>query len=131
MLVAFARYCVLLGCESVIHADFIPLFVIHVWPPRFPLNGIKKIQTHKRFKRDFFIRTKHNIRIFGIIPFVKLQNVTSTGHENDTAPPKTDKWLSFPSHFSSLVSPFNCCLSVVLQLDTRGLPRKFPCSILS
>ena len=29
-------------CESLIHADFIPLFVIHVWHPHFPLYGIKK-----------------------------------------------------------------------------------------
>ena len=30
------------------------------------------------------------------------------GHENNTAQPKTHKWLSSPSHFSL----FNCCLSV-------------------
>ena len=35
-----------------------------------------KIQTHKRFKRMLFIRTKHNMRILGVIPFTKLQNVT-------------------------------------------------------
>ena len=35
-----------------------------------------KIQTHKMFKRTLFIRTKHNIRIFGVIPFIKLQNDT-------------------------------------------------------
>ena len=28
-----------------------------------------KIQTHKRFKRTLFIRTKHSMRIFGVIPF--------------------------------------------------------------
>ena len=42
----------------------------------------------------------------------------STGQENNTAQPKTDKWFSFPSHFSS----FNCCLSVVLQLDEGDYP---------
>ena len=42
MLVAFVRYCVLLDCKSLVHVDFIPLFVIHVWHPRYPLNGIKK-----------------------------------------------------------------------------------------
>ena len=35
-----------------------------------------KIQIHKRFKRTLFIRTKHNMRIFGVIPFIKLQNDT-------------------------------------------------------
>ena len=33
-----------------------------------------KIQTHKKFKGTLFIRTKHNKRIFGVIPFIKLQN---------------------------------------------------------
>ena len=27
--------------------------------------------------------------------------LASTGQENNTAQPKTDKWFSFPSHFSS------------------------------
>ena len=35
-------FTLFLDCESLIHADFIPLFVIHVWHPHFPLNGIKK-----------------------------------------------------------------------------------------
>ena len=39
MIVAFVRYYVLLDCKSLIHVDFIPLFVIHVWHPRFALNG--------------------------------------------------------------------------------------------
>ena len=34
----------------------------------------KKSKHIKRFKRTLFIRTKHNIRIFGVIPFIKLQN---------------------------------------------------------
>ena len=34
------------------------------------------IQTHKRFKITLFIRTKHNMRIFWVIPFIKLQNNT-------------------------------------------------------
>ena len=32
-----------------------------------------KIQTYKRFKRTLFIRTKHNMRIFRVISFIKLQ----------------------------------------------------------
>ena len=30
MLVAFVRYCILLDCESLMHVDFTPLFVIRV-----------------------------------------------------------------------------------------------------
>ena len=45
MLVAFVRYCLLLDCESLVHVDFIPFFVIHVWHPRFPMNGKKKYLT--------------------------------------------------------------------------------------
>ena len=37
---------------------------------------LKAIQTPQRFKRTLFIRTKHNTRIFGVIPFIKLQNDT-------------------------------------------------------
>ena len=32
----------LVDSESLIRIDFIPLFVIHVGHPHFPLNGIKK-----------------------------------------------------------------------------------------
>ena len=39
----------------------------------FGIRPFIKIQTHKRFKRTFFIRTKHNMRIFGVIPFIKFQ----------------------------------------------------------
>ena len=35
-----------------------------------------KFQTDERFKIMLFIRTKHNTRISGVIPFVKLQNDT-------------------------------------------------------
>ena len=34
------------------------------------------IQTQKTFKRTLFINTKRNTRIFGVIPFNKLQNDT-------------------------------------------------------
>ena len=33
---------------------------------------------HKRSKRTLFIRTRQNIHIFGVIPFVKLQNDTDS-----------------------------------------------------
>ena len=35
-------YCALLNCEYLMHVDLDSLFVIHVWHPRFPLNGLKK-----------------------------------------------------------------------------------------
>ena len=34
------------------------------------------IQAQMGFKRTLFIRTKHNLYIFGVIPFIKLQNHT-------------------------------------------------------
>ena len=43
MLVAYVHYHMLLYCESLIHADFISLFVIHVWHPCFSLNGKKQV----------------------------------------------------------------------------------------
>ena len=33
-------------------------------------------QSHKMFQRTLFIRTKHNMRIFSVISFIKLQNDT-------------------------------------------------------
>ena len=42
MFVACVRYFVLLDCEPLIHVDFLSLFVIHVWYPRFPLNAVEK-----------------------------------------------------------------------------------------
>ena len=35
-----------------------------------------QIQTHERFKGMLFIRTKHNMPIFGVTHFIKLQNDT-------------------------------------------------------
>ena len=37
-----------------------------------------QMQIHKRFKRTLLIRIKPNMRIFGVIPFIKLQNDTYT-----------------------------------------------------
>ena len=34
------------------------------------------IQKHKRFKRTLFSRTKHNMRIFGVSPFMRTLAVT-------------------------------------------------------
>ena len=45
-----------------------------------------RIQTLKRFRITLFIRTKHNMRVFGVIPFTKLQNDTKqqlNGKKND------------------------------------------------
>ena len=35
-----------------------------------------EIQTLKRLKRTLFIRTKYDMQILGIIPYIKLQNDT-------------------------------------------------------
>ena len=43
---------------------------------RFTASVLKQDQTHERFRRMLFIRTKHNMRIVGVIPFIKLQNDT-------------------------------------------------------
>ena len=48
---------------------------------RIKVSTVKRqfsVQTHKRFKRTLFIRTKHNMYIFGVIPSTKLQNDTYT-----------------------------------------------------
>ena len=47
---------------------------------------IWKIQIRKRFRITLFITTNHNIRIFGVIPLVKLQNYKSTTVKN------SEKW---------------------------------------
>ena len=39
------------------------------------VNFIKS-KTHRRFKRTLFIRTKHKMQIFRVIPFIKLKNNT-------------------------------------------------------
>ena len=43
---------------------------------RMTASVLNKIQTHKRLKGTVFIRTTHNVQIFGVIPFIKLQNDT-------------------------------------------------------
>ena len=48
---------------------------------------------------------------WGDVAGISVANIPpSTGHENNIAEPKPDKYLSSTSH----CSPFNCCLSVVL-----------------
>ena len=41
-------------------------------------KALKYIQAHKRLKRTLCIMTKHNMWIFGVSPFFKLQNNTHT-----------------------------------------------------
>ena len=48
-----ARCCALLNCESFIHVSFVCLYVIHVWHPCFPFNGIKKYLTERTQQRQF------------------------------------------------------------------------------
>ena len=42
------------------------------------LTRLYMIQTDKSLKRTLFIRTKHNMRVFRVITFIKLQNDTET-----------------------------------------------------
>ena len=42
----------------------------------FLICSFSQIQTHERFKITLCITTKHNMRMFGVIPFIKLQNDT-------------------------------------------------------
>ena len=37
------------------------------------LSEKERMPTYKRLKRTLFIRTKHNLQISGVIPFVKVQ----------------------------------------------------------
>ena len=39
-------------------------------------NHNNRLQIYKRFKRTQFITTNHSMWIFGVIPFIKLQNDT-------------------------------------------------------
>ena len=56
-----------LGGTCIQAAHFIPFdFTI--------VNTGHQIQTHKRLKRRLFIRTKHHVRAFRVVPFIKLQN---------------------------------------------------------
>ena len=48
------------------------------------IQSISMIQTHERFKRTFFIRTKHNMQTD-----CHAKILPSTGQENNTAEPKT------------------------------------------
>ena len=45
-------------------------------PYYLPESKAVTIQIHKRFQITLFIRTEHNMRIFGVIPFIKIQNDT-------------------------------------------------------
>ena len=48
--------------------------IIQLHPKVLCLQSL--IRTDKRFKRTLFIGTKRNMRIFGVIPFIKLQSDT-------------------------------------------------------
>ena len=111
--------------ETISSINYADLIEVSDWLRREVVLGeekkpvMYKVQTHKRFQRTLFIRTKHNLHVFGVISFIKLQNILpNTGQENNIAQPKTEKWFGFPflSSFFLLLflKPFNCCLSVVL-----------------
>ena len=59
-----------------------------------------------------------------------LQIRPSTGLENNTAQPKTDKWFSSTSHFSSFymknsVNSFNCCIMSSCSLIKGTTPKMY------
>ena len=62
---------------------------------------VNKTQTHKRFRRTLFIRTKHNIQIFGVIPFIKLQNKVKWWKMRWRAKPLIHFWSSYVVFMSS------------------------------
>ena len=51
--------------------------------------------------------------VWGNAGMTRTNMLPNTGHENNIAQPRTDKWLSPPAHFDRF-SPLYCCLSVVL-----------------
>ena len=54
------------------------------------------IYTHTRFKRTLFIRTRQKQQTFGVVPFVKLQNDTSTAAKRSKMiPPKKKKKMKW------------------------------------
>ena len=64
----------LIHCYNAVSLDLEPFSIQHA-----ALNKgtcINQIQTHKRFRITLLIRTKHNKRIFGVSPFIKLQSDT-------------------------------------------------------
>ena len=69
-------------------------------------NFVKEIQTHERFKRMQFIRTKHKVNFQGNPLYqatkqyvVKQQLKGEKWHGELNCLSKTNKWLSSPSHF--------------------------------
>ena len=61
---------------------------------------LREIQTHKRLKIMLFIRTKHNMQIFRVIPFIKLQN--------DKQQLNGEKWDGEQIHLSSFGWAMSC-----------------------
>ena len=64
------------GCKIEPEREVKRLFSWNELRPPPPLQSVcpeleyMKIQTPKRFKRTLFIRIKHNMRIFGVSPFI-------------------------------------------------------------
>ena len=89
---------------------------------RLALQGQKVvswIQTHKRFKRTLFIRTRQNQQIFRVIPLQennKAQQKQISGLACHLIFHRFLFFLSFFFFFFFFL-PFNCCLRVFLQLD--------------
>ena len=50
--------------------------ILYVGPGLAVNELLPSLVLHKRFKRTLFIRTEHDVQIFSVIPFIKLQNDT-------------------------------------------------------
>ena len=82
----------------------------------FTTNVGAIIQTHERFKRTLFIRTKHNIGIVGVIPFIKLQNYSKQSRCN---------------HVGYLLLSSECDFCAMYKINVRSsLTQNHTCSSL-
>ena len=82
---------------------------------RMTASVLKQDPNTWKVQGRLFIRIKHNMPIFRVIPFIKLQNDTYATVKRQLNGEKRWKmrW-SWIINFRRIISPFNCCLSVVL-----------------
>jgi len=61
---------------GIIHATFTTVISVNRKQTTVNKHHLALMQIHTRFKITLFIKTKQNMGIFGLIPFIKLQNDT-------------------------------------------------------
>ena len=79
---------------------FLGTSVYILWGHQHISDLINKIQIQERLKRMSFIRTKHNMRIFGVIPFIKLQYDASKPLNGEER--RKMRWRAKPVHLFML-----------------------------